>query len=297
MKLLAHYLNTLANTHPEIINWRENYLNDSLFYSCRSTRYTRETYPSSLHYHDYYELVIIEEGDIYYICEGMTCQPQRGDIVIIPPRKLHMSVINAEETFYKRHVFYLYPDALDAVGCKELTAFLHADECNRLLLTLAPQDKQWLLSLLPRMDQALKTGKEKDRALSLGLMIEIFYYLSLAHVKEDSSKTQLPQVVLDIKQYIDSNFSQINSVSEIAAHFFYSREYVSRLFKQYFNTTIADYITKRRIAKGQELITDGVSLTETCYQVGFGSMAAFIRAFHATTGMTPSQYRAIAKDA
>lgn len=296
MKLLAHYISALTSAQPDIVNWRENYLNDSLFYSFRSTSYTRETYPSSLHYHDYYELVIVEEGDIHYICEGITVLPQHGDIVLIPPRKLHMSVINAEATHYKRHVFYLYTDALDALGCKELTTFLTADVQHHVLLSLKPQDQQALLSLLNRLDQALKTGEEKDRALSYGLIIEIFYYLSLAQSKEASGKTPLPQSVLNIKQYIDENFAQITSVSQIAAHFFYSREYVSRLFKQHFNTPIADYITKRRIASSQELIADGTALIDVCYQVGFGSMTAFIRAFRSITGMTPSQYRTILKE-
>jgi len=207
-----------------------------------------------------------------------------------------MSVINAEATHYKRHVFYLYTDALNALGCKELTAFLTADAQHHVLLSLKPQDQQALLSLLTRLDQALKTGEKKDRALSHGLIIEIFYYLSLAHSKEASDKTPLPQSVLNIKQYIDENFAQIMSVSQIAAHFFYSREYVSRLFKQHFNTTIADYITKRRIASSQSLIADGTALSDVCYQAGFGSMTAFIHAFRSITGMTPSQYRTILKE-
>jgi len=90
MKLLAHYISALTSAQHDIVNWRENYLNDSLFYSFRSTSYNRETYPSSLHYHDYYELVVVEEGDIHYICEGITVLPQHGDIVLIPPRKLHI---------------------------------------------------------------------------------------------------------------------------------------------------------------------------------------------------------------
>ena len=296
MKLLAHYLNTLANSRPEIVNWRENYLNDSLYYSYRSTCYTRESYPSSLHYHDYYELVIIEDGDIHYICEGASFQPRPGDIILISPRKLHMSVINAEKTLYKRHVFYLFPDALHSLGCHALTEFLNGSASEHTFLTLSPADKRSLLSLLAKLEQTLSTDSDRERALSLGLIIGIFYYLSGAQIQETIAKTQLPQSVMDIKQFVDVNFTQIKSVSQIAEHFFYSREYIARLFRQHFNTTITDYITKRRIARSQELIAGGESLVEACYQVGFGSMAAFIRAFRAITGMTPSQYRAATKE-
>ena len=292
MKLLAHYISAIAKTHPEIINGRENYLNDSLFYSCRATLYDRSTYPSSLHYHDYYELVILEEGDIHYICEGKTFKPKMGDLILIPPRHLHMSCIDTDETLYKRHVFYLYPDALSALGGDALMDFLTDSESPRCLRSLPASDKAVLLSLLSRLDHALRpdAGK-KDRALSLGLVIEIFYYLSHAQADAEPTSTHLPENILLIQRYIDEHYTEISSVSEIAAQFYYSREYVSRLFKHHFNTTVADYITKRRIAASQTLIAQGKPLSDVCYQVGFGSMTAFIRAFRSITNMTPSQYR------
>lgn len=297
MKLLAHYLNTLQQTRPEIINWRENDINDSLFYSYRSTCYDRQTYPSSLHYHDYYELVVIVEGDIRYICESAACQPQPGDVVLIPPRRLHMSQINADATRYQRHVFYLYSDALDALGCGALTGFLARGEEARLLAP-SQRGRQELLSLLPRLDHALRQDAlPEDRALALGLVIEIFYWLSEARPREEApTGAHLPENVLAIQRYLDEHFADIATVSEVAARFFYSREYVSRLFRRHFHTTVADYIMQRRVAQSQALIGQGEALSDVCYQVGFGSMATFIRAFRALTNMTPSQYRAMVRE-
>lgn len=291
MKLLAHYLNAIAQTHPEIVNWRENYLNDSLFYSFRSTQYDRQTYPSRLHYHDYYELIVFLEGDIYYICESSIYQPQFGDIILIPPHKLHMSAINTDTTLYKRHVFYLYPDALEALGCSELLQFLPSGENEQYLFTLAQQSSQALHLLLTRMDHALKSPSERDHALAKGLVIEAFYWLSEVTAKPAAMSGCLSENVLRIQRYIDGHFSEINSVAEIASHFFYSREYVSRLFRHHFGTTVADYILQRRIAQSQILIAEGVPLSDVCFQVGFGSLTTFIRAFKTMTHMTPSQYR------
>ena len=98
------------------------------------------------------------------------------------------------------------------------------------------------------------------------------------------------------RERIDQNFSKISSVSQVAEHFFYSREYVSRLFKKHFDTTISDYISKRRIAESQLLIVKGIPLIDVAYQVGFGSLSTFIRAFRTVTDMTPSEYRKIRKN-
>ena len=136
MKLTSYYKEGIRTNDPQIINWRENNLGDSLYYSYRTTRYDRASFPSRLHCHDYFELVIFEEGDIHYICESETYQPQGGDVLVIHPGAFHMSAIRCDETLYKRHVFYLYPDALDAVGCNVLTAFLRSQKFALTVLSL-----------------------------------------------------------------------------------------------------------------------------------------------------------------
>ena len=123
MKLLSHYIEHQKKLYPETANWRNHLVCDRICYSYRDTEYDRRTYPSNLHYHDYYELVIFEEGDVSYVCEGRMYPLTRGDIVLIPPGKFHMSVIDRESTRYKRHVFYLYPSAFDTIGEGALTSY------------------------------------------------------------------------------------------------------------------------------------------------------------------------------
>lgn len=293
MKLLAHYQQGASQSRRQIVNWRENYLNDSFFYSLRSTRYDRDSYPSAPHWHDYYELVVFEEGEIQYLCEGRMLLPRCGDVVLIPPHRVHMSRIAADETLYTRHVFYLYPNAFEGLGCGELTGFLTAQGDEGRLLTVGAQGAQALLSLLYRLDDALQGEQDaRTHALCLGLTLEIFYLLSGARPRENAGSGCLPENALRIQRYIGEHFAEIRSVSDVAAHFFYSREYVSRLFRQCFNTSPGDYLLKCRVAHSQSLISQGVSLSDACYQSGFGSMSTFIRAFRALTGRTPSQYRA-----
>jgi len=288
MKLLTHYLNGPHAQQSEERNWRENYINDSLFYSCRETRYTRQTYPSSLHYHEYYELVIFLEGDIHYICESETVRPQYGDIILIPPRKLHMSMINGDETLYRRHVFYFYPDAFDTLGCAALTNFLKEEH---LLTALGEGDRQQMISLLSRLEVSLRMDSACAQALALGYILEIFYLLNQERTHQQRPQADLPENVRAIQRYLDEHFMEIHNVSEVAEHFYYSREYVSRLFKQAFNTTVADYIMTRRVAQSQLLIAQGLPLSEVCFRAGFGNLTTFIRSFRAVAQMTPSQYR------
>lgn len=298
MKLVSHYKESINAKDPRIINWRENSLNESLYYSYRATLYSRETFPSRLHCHDYFELVIFEEGDIHYICESTTYRPQMGDVLLIPPGAFHMSAIQCDQTLYKRHVFYLYPDALNSFGCGVLTAFLKPQQFALTVFSIEEQLKSELFSLLHKLDKALEQGQEPSyKALAIGLLIEVFFLLSKGDFAPGERCTPLPQTLTAIKAYIDGNFREISSANEVAAHFFYSREYVSRLFRKHFNTTVSEYIKARRISYCQGLLEQGGTISEACYQSGFENMSTFIRSFRNISGMTPSEYRKKQKQA
>jgi len=288
MKLLSHYVENQKRIYRGPVNWQNHAINDSLFYAYRSTVYDRNTYPSSLHYHDYFELLVLEDGDISYVCESSVYIPKRGDVIIIPPGKFHMSKINSEKTHYKRHVFYLYPDAFDGLGHRILFDFLTRID-GGVILSLPNSDE--LLNNLTKLANALSRDSELDRAEALGIIIQAFCLLNKKDIKYGNESEKLPENVLEIGRYIDTHFAEINSVNDVAEHFFYSREYVSKLFKKHFNTTILDYVHKRRIAKSRELIADGVPIIEVCSEVGFGSLSTFIRVFRSITDMTPSEYR------
>ena len=148
MKLLSHYRSA---TNKHFSNWSEYDINENMIYSHRSTQYNRETYPVGLHFHDYYELLIVEGGDVRYICESASYLPRYGDVILIPPGKLHMSMINAESTTYSRCVFYLYDNAFDAIGCSPLLDFLHRHESSGQFFTsLKPRRMEELTALLAR---------------------------------------------------------------------------------------------------------------------------------------------------
>ena len=291
MKLLSHYIENQIKPYPFPANWENHMVGDMLAYAYRDTEYDRRTFPSNLHYHDYYELVLLEQGDIQYVCESSVYEPERGDVILIPPGKFHMSLLKTERTCYRRHVFYLYPSAFDAIGHPALCDFLERNENGGILSADSAETKQALLSCVQRLRLCFE--KEEDpieRARALAHIIHVFCSFNRSYQLKGECTT-VPENVLALQQYINENYAHIGSVSEVAEHFFYSREYVSRLFKKYFDTTISDYITKRRIAQSQTLITQDLPLIDVAYQVGFSSLSTFIRSFRTVTGMTPSAYR------
>lgn len=290
LKLLTHYRNAFAS-QLGIKNWHEHDIGTQMIYSHRSTEYDRSSYPVGMHFHDYYEIVIFIEGDIRYICERNSCLPSYGDVIIIPPGQMHMSMLNADSTRYTRYVFYLYPDVFDHVSGQSLLGFLFEDRGENFMISLKSSHMEELLELLGRLDNALTRDTEEDRTLAMAYTIQIFYLLNKPAKLSIRTDPYFPQNVLDIQHYLDEHYIEVSSVSDVAAHFFYSREYVSRLFKKYLNTTVADYVLNRRVSYSQRLMTTDLSLIDICFRSGFGSVSAFSRAFQRITGLSPSKYR------
>ncbi|MDL2319149.1 AraC family transcriptional regulator [Eubacteriales bacterium OttesenSCG-928-A19] len=289
MKLLSHRKVEL----PQPPNWINYEIGEHMIFSHRITEYTASTFPESLHFHDYYELVIYMDGVIRYICENKTLLPEPGDIIIAPPTALHTSTLVADSS-YDRYVFYLYPGAFDACQGGALMQFLRSE--NRPYIYLKPENRREMISLLSRIEMTLAAGEPHSSPLAYSYILQLFHLIN--HYSNGSSKhdPHFPPIVMEIKGYIDENFAGIHSIAQVADHFFYSREYISRLFKRYLNTSIREYLQKRRITWAREQLGSTMPISDICQDAGFHSMSAFIQAFSTLTGMPPSHYRRLIQE-
>lgn len=107
-------------------------------------------------------------------------------------------------------------------------------------------------------------------------------------------ENQVNFIVASIKRYIESEYTNNISLTEIAEHACLSPTYVSQLFKKETGSNITDYITDLRIECAKTLLCDPqIKLYNVCSRIGFISPAYFSRLFKKHTGMTPSEYRRI----
>jgi AraC-like DNA-binding protein len=95
-----------------------------------------------------------------------------------------------------------------------------------------------------------------------------------------------------IKKYIDENFNKILSLDIIADYISLNPSYAGRIFKQYYNIGVADYINQIRIEKAVELLNTGdYKINDLAVMTGFTNATYFIRIFKKLIGKTPGQYK------
>ncbi|MDF2859496.1 MAG: yesS, partial [Neobacillus sp.] len=97
--------------------------------------------------------------------------------------------------------------------------------------------------------------------------------------------------IIKATNYIEENYRELTSIADIANHSHISREHLSRLFKNYYGTTINNYINQKRINESKRLFELGANVTEACFSSGFNNVSYFIKIFHQKVGTTPLEYK------
>lgn len=92
-------------------------------------------------------------------------------------------------------------------------------------------------------------------------------------------------------QYIDQNFSQKLTLNSVAEHFFVSPSTISHICSDRLQASFYQFVQQRRLAEGQRLILNGLTMEEVSTKIGFSNYQNFYRAFKKAYGISPKEYR------
>lgn len=274
--------------YQHVQGWTDYWLGDHLVFSHRKSRYTFSSFPEQLHSHNYYELLIPRRGDVGFISDNQYISPRPGSLLLFHPGSVHTARLLSESD-YERYVFLFDEEAFNVFGTESAPLhFLHQDA---VCIEFPSELEDTLYSDLRKITNTLSGDRSDTSLLAYSQIAQLLCLINRHATVSNQTIQTIPQNVLKIKQYVDDNYLTLNTTSEIAEHFFYRREYVSRLFKEYFNTNLSDYLTSLKIRHSQEMLKKGASVTDACFQSGFRNLSTFTSAFRSQVYMNPSAYR------
>jgi AraC-like DNA-binding protein len=130
-------------------------------------------------------------------------------------------------------------------------------------------------------------------AAVMGNTLMIFAYLKRAYMERSAGtmKAEKPELLDQIAAYIEKNYAQHITVSDLARQFYVSNSTISHLFKQKMGVSPYRYITQRRLIAAKSLIQRGELLEDVGRKVGFVDYSTFYRAFCRYFGVSPREYR------
>ena len=141
---------------------------------------------------------------------------------------------------------------------------------------------EWREKIMKLLDQ---TTLEEFKAYFTELLMQLY--------RKKQEKAGEQDVCAKVKEYIDLHYGEEQlSRTQLSELVGIAPGYLSRLFKEKYQFTIPEYISRTRVdnAKLQLRSTD-CSVQEIAEKNGFVNSASFIRTFKRQEGVTPNVYR------
>lgn len=93
-------------------------------------------------------------------------------------------------------------------------------------------------------------------------------------------------------EWIQDDLAADLSLDRLAEESGVNKFHLIRLFKEQIGSTPSRFISQLRLERAQELLTKSLmDITEIAFEVGFGSLSAFERAFKTKYGINPNAFR------
>lgn len=96
--------------------------------------------------------------------------------------------------------------------------------------------------------------------------------------------------IAQAKLYIENNYDKEINLDLISREAAFSKYHFIRKFKESFGLTPNQYLIEVRLKKAKKLLLEGISIQDTCWQVGFDSKSSFSNLFKRKFGLSPTSY-------
>ncbi len=266
----------------------------------RDTRHTHFSYP--WHYHPEVELTLILDGHgLRYVGDSIH-EFEEGDFCLIGADTPHCWLSKPIPGRPVRALVVQFPRDVFGAGFLELAAAqpiaellhraerglrltgnLHAKVSEEMheLFNAAPRP----IDRLARLLNILTSMAESDECAPLALA---------AAQRPQSPRHE--QTAREILQYIHDNAATLVSQREVAKRAGLSPAGFSRFFSRHFGKPFVTYVAEVRVGNACRMLLEGDrSIAEVAVEVGFNNLANFNRRFRFLKGMTPSDYRRMAR--
>ncbi|MFV0558838.1 MAG: helix-turn-helix domain-containing protein [Enterococcus sp.] len=230
-----------------------------------------------------YILHIVLEGKGVYFVKEQQYHLKKGDIFLIRP---------GETTFYRSDAEDPWVYAWLSFGGKVADEIITHSEFKADGCTMVSTDTK------PYIDIILACFDYKEGLIENEVKLNELTYRFLGVLLNDlgqldlGSQRRFSRLTVEAVDFIRQHYFEEITITEIANHLAVNRSHLSRVFKNYLDMSIQEFLIGVRINRAASLLSATEETVEAiAFKVGFNSLVVFSRMFKKSTGETPTQYR------
>ena len=238
--------------------------------------------PIKTHWHSYFELEIVTGGHAVHTLNGEVFEEKGGSVYLLNPTDFH-----SVEPIEPLNLYNLSFDE-SMISDKRLCTLLTKGITKRFALN--EEGFARVLSLVKLCEaESLEEGGGCSYELCESLLTILMRYASpresgeLFHYQASGIRRALI--------YIDLHFRENPSLETVAAQAGFHKNYFSELFRRITGESYTERLNTLRINYAKTLLRSGFSVTEACYNSGFGSLSNFLVTFKKYVGISPMEFK------
>ncbi len=228
-------------------------------------------------YIDNHMLIIMNQGTLDCEVNGVRSILPNGHYMHLHPHSIYSTTNKGTCSFFWMHFYH------SSEGHEKNAEIFGLNQTGRIVL---PDRVRELMQMLI-MYQA-ESLSDSDACL---LLLQVLIAELRSH-REPNSFYDSTRLATQARTEILLHLSSEISTKEIAATLGCNPDYLGRLFKQFFNQTISEFIHQMRIEMSKCLLHFAHhSIASVAQSCGFKDPVYFTRVFKRLVGKTPSQYQ------
>lgn len=245
------------------------------------------------HFHNWIEFTYVVEGQQNITINNQTYNLSTGDFIYIPSGAMHSSYALVDT---KKKTFMIHDNYINKIISIEI---LDQIQCNTTLIKCAEEYYKYkdliayFLEICSNFEKYDIESQLKFKSSFYGFFYILVKYFKIENVKNNfvnlSHKNNL---LLQINAYIYKFYNTNLKLNEVAKKFNVSPQYISKIYKDLEGITFLDALNDVRLSHASyEIVNTDKSITEICYDCGFGNNKSFIACFKKKYNVTPKQYQ------
>lgn len=243
---------------------------------------------SAMHYDDYMIITYLLQGSGNIFVEEKSFDISTGDIVIVTPNEFHRASFFGTP-YSERISIYLLPSFAEQMGAtsESLFSIFHDRKpgCGNVIPS-SVVDELGLGEILKKMQ--FPTDCDSELLLRCEIVkLLLLLKKAVPHTQNFEAHSSVSKTAKGALEYINSHLCEELSTASIAEALFVDKSYLCREFRRNTGVTVNQYISHKRIILAIQLIENGVSCTDACYQSGFGNYSSFYKYYRKYTSLSP----------
>lgn len=252
----------------------------------------------AFHYHNFYEIIYVLEGEYSSMIENQTYHLHKGDFLLIDQNVMHKyHYVEKKHDSSQRIILWVTARMLAELSEGEMdlaACFSNRESCAYHFPIYYEEMLRGYLLKLAMSEIMVGESPGAKKVLDKGYLTLFFGYLNILckrreYLFKDEELISHP-LVEQVSDYIDTHIGEKITIEELASQVHMSKYHFLRKFKELTGVTAHSFLMDKRLIKACEELREGRNISQAYQVAGFADYSSFLRNFRAAYGVSPGKY-------